>query len=62
MKSLIRLKLHLQLEMIIKVWELAKTDALDARILAEFAAVVRPKARPLADRMLADVQARVGLG
>lgn len=29
--------------------KLAKTDAIDARILAEFAAVVRPEPRPLAD-------------
>jgi transposase len=37
--------------------KLAKTDALDARILAEFAAVVRPKARPLADTEILELRA-----
>jgi transposase len=43
--------------------KLAKTDALDARILADFAAVVRPEPRPLADSQtleLREILARRG--
>lgn len=38
---------------------LAKTDALDAQVLARFAAAVRPQARPLADAACRDLQALV---
>lgn len=36
--------------------KLAKTDAIDARILAEFAAVVHPEPRPLADEQILELR------
>jgi transposase len=38
------------------VGQLAKTDAIDARVLARFAAVIRPEVRPLSDEKVLDLQ------
>jgi transposase len=40
--------------------QLAKTDALDARVLAHFADVIRPTPRPLPDAQTQELRARLG--